>query len=270
MTTKITDHVVQALARRSQQFKNKTKYENLLSALTQEVQPMEDALWQLFTERTIDTAIGAQLDDIGLIVGQLREGLSDSDYRRLVRARISVNNSQGLVADLIGVSVLIVDDATAEIIIKQQPTAAVVVQILETIPTSAVVGFLIDFLLDTVSAGVRLILETLEDVDAETFFTATFTSLVGAHGSGATTLVVASTAGFLTSGSLDLDPGLAVAEPFLYSGITATSFIYGGTSTVNAHADGAAVQQTGAPGKGLGDDAVSATGGKFSTATDSV
>lgn len=90
-----TEHVVKALARLVEQFKNATRVRELLTALVQPVQEIDDSLWQLVTERDIDSADGVNLDALGAIVGQEREGRDDDTYRLWIRARSLANRSNG-------------------------------------------------------------------------------------------------------------------------------------------------------------------------------
>jgi Protein of unknown function (DUF2612) len=133
--------------------------EKLVATLATPFQSLENALRQLLLERSIDTAVGAQLDVIGKIVGQYRNGLNDDDYRRYCRARITVNKATGVIEELITVTDLIVydDDATYEII--NNSVATVVIKINDIVVTEALADIVISFLRDTVSAGVRVILE---------------------------------------------------------------------------------------------------------------
>ena len=102
----------------------------LLTALVTPHQPLEDAWQQLRLLRSVDTAVGVQLDMIGEIVGQERGGMVDDDYRRFVRARIAANISDGRVFDLIKVATLVVNDDDTTIQLDLQGNAAVVVRIL--------------------------------------------------------------------------------------------------------------------------------------------
>src|SRR5262245_2616348 len=57
-----------------------------LRALLAPAASLEHALQQLLTERNVNTAIGAQLDLIGKIVGRPRAGVADDEiYRRYIR-----------------------------------------------------------------------------------------------------------------------------------------------------------------------------------------
>lgn len=161
MATQITDHTVAALARLPQQFKGKPKLEAFISALVDPIQDIENAMWQLLTERAISTAVGSQLDAIGFIVNQERIGLLDADYRRYLRARIAVNRSDGIDDNLIRIARLLVNDTGALIEIDNQGPATVVVRIRTIAITSAVADLLNVFLQDgAAKSGVRLIVES--------------------------------------------------------------------------------------------------------------
>ncbi len=141
----------------------------LLTALLTPIQDVESALQQLLTERSVDTAVGDQLDVIGIIVGQQRLGMDDDDYRRVIRTRISVNRSKGTVSDVLGVTNLLLDDETATLHIMWVNNASFVLRI-EGPTVSAELGNLIlDMLRDTVAAGVRIILEWGISPQAELF-----------------------------------------------------------------------------------------------------
>lgn len=131
----------------------------LLRALTAPVQALEDMLQQLMSERSIDTAVGKQLDVIGRLAGQPRLGLDDETYRRYIRARIAAHNSDGTTEDLITVATLIVydDDATYEV--DNHGNGSVIVRVRNIAISQALADILISFLKAAVSGGVRVILE---------------------------------------------------------------------------------------------------------------
>lgn len=132
----------------------------LLRGLVGPAQEIENALQQLLTLRGVDTAEGAQLDVLGRVVGQLRNGMVDDDYRRLIRARISVNRSKGTIADVLTVADLVVDDALASLVVDNQGRAALVLRIEDQPVTAGVAALTIKMLKDTVAGGVRIILES--------------------------------------------------------------------------------------------------------------
>lgn len=103
----IDDHEAQALARVIDQFSEATRFKNLIGAIVEPVQEIEDALHQLLIARSVTTAIGAQLDILGEIVGQAREGRTDDDYRIWINARILVNRSTGTPNDSLEIMQLV-------------------------------------------------------------------------------------------------------------------------------------------------------------------
>lgn len=104
--TTITDHVDQAQALPSWQLQDKANWRALLDVAVTRVQLFEDALQALAAGRSLDTAVGVQLDGEGHDIGQARFGgayglgESDADYRAKIKARIIANQSEGSALDL--------------------------------------------------------------------------------------------------------------------------------------------------------------------------
>ena len=98
----------------------------MLRVLLQPTQDLEDVLQALRTQRSIDAAVGAQLDMIGAIVGQPRNGMTDDDYRIYCRARIATNRSGGSYEDLIKISLLVLNDASVVVNVQTQGVATCV------------------------------------------------------------------------------------------------------------------------------------------------
>ena len=73
----------------------------LLESWLAEVQAVEDALWQLLVERTLEEAEGAQLDVLGAIVGEPRRGRDDASYRVWIEARNLVSRSSGTTTQML-------------------------------------------------------------------------------------------------------------------------------------------------------------------------
>jgi len=76
-------------------FREKPLFLNLLSSYVEQTQELENEIFELRNAFWVDTAIGAQLDGIGQIVGITREGASDTVYRIRIKARILINLSSG-------------------------------------------------------------------------------------------------------------------------------------------------------------------------------
>ena len=121
--TQITTHAELARARLATQFKEKPKLAALLDGISAQVQDVEDTLWALLTQRSLDTAVGAQLDDVGVLLNLPRYATeADADYRLKLEARVLVLTSSGtleetyVVADLVlplfatGTPVLAIDE----------------------------------------------------------------------------------------------------------------------------------------------------------------
>jgi hypothetical protein len=95
VVSQITDHADQAKARLTQQFRDRQRIRDLLDAFNAQTQDCEDEIFPLFQILDIDVMVGAQLDGIGEIVGQLRNGASDADYRIAIRGKIVINQGSG-------------------------------------------------------------------------------------------------------------------------------------------------------------------------------
>ena len=63
--------------------------------------------YSLIVERYVDTAIGAQLDGIGRVVGEVRAGKDDTDYRIAIKGRITRNRSNSRTEDLYALFLLL-------------------------------------------------------------------------------------------------------------------------------------------------------------------
>jgi hypothetical protein len=101
--TKITTHISDALGRLLEQYKYLPNIRSLIEIYAKQIQLIEDAAFELFTERALLNASGAQLDLIGAVVGQAREGATDSEYRVLINVRIGTNISEGEIPRVISV-----------------------------------------------------------------------------------------------------------------------------------------------------------------------
>jgi hypothetical protein len=101
---KDTAHVTEALKLLIDQFKGQPVIVGILTSWTNRIQELEDALFDVITKRILDDAADAQLDSIGDLVGEEREGRGDSDYREAIRLKIRVNRSKGKSEDIVQVT----------------------------------------------------------------------------------------------------------------------------------------------------------------------
>jgi hypothetical protein len=101
------EHVETGLALLTEQFKDAATVRAILTALLNRVQELEDETWDLLWGWVLGYAEGQQLDDLGAIVGQLREGRNDDDYRDAIVIRTRVNRSKGRASDMTDVLALL-------------------------------------------------------------------------------------------------------------------------------------------------------------------
>ena len=93
--TQVTDHEDQAQARLPEQFKGKVLTIAMVRALAAETQDIEDAAFPMFSLLNIATMIGAQLDGIGDILTERRDGKSDADYRVALQSKAARITASG-------------------------------------------------------------------------------------------------------------------------------------------------------------------------------
>ena len=100
--TAIADHCADGLAVLLEQYQESGELQELICSYLRVLQQSEDdVIAMLAGMRDLDTAVGAQLDVIGRIVNERRDGGSDDDYRRRLRVAILVNRSDGKLEQLI-------------------------------------------------------------------------------------------------------------------------------------------------------------------------
>lgn len=133
------------------------------------IQELENAIWQVLTERWLDTAVGAQLDVIGRIVNMPRRGWLDDVYRRLLGAQILVLGSTGTWPDL--VAILGALGATLALVTIAEPgTAAIRIVLGEPFTTDITPADIFRLLVAAKPAAVRLTL-LFPTADVDTSFT---------------------------------------------------------------------------------------------------
>lgn len=258
MTTAITDHEVQAPNRLRDVLREKTTIPALVQALADPSNAVDAAIMQLLLERSIDTAIGTQLDDIGAIVGISREeidsSLVDSDYRRYVRAQIWTLNSDGLTEDILRVIRLVIDDDDASYVLEQLFPAGILLRIEDIAVSSDVSDIVALYMRATVSAGVKIQLISNTQVPTKTFRTAIATYLNGNFDDTAGgTANVDDTTLFPDSGTLRFSEGTSddIAADLAYTGKTATSFTGVAVGAGEIHLDNGAVRLVRTPNQGF-------------------
>lgn len=77
------------------QYKNKENFKGILQAQNSQANDLEDAIFEVRDEFWLSTAEGDQLDIIGSIHKETRQGRNDTDYRAAINVRIVLNNGSG-------------------------------------------------------------------------------------------------------------------------------------------------------------------------------
>jgi len=91
------------LGRVAEQYKADSGFAAILAAYGAQVQEIEDALYDIHVGYDLDNAVGDQLDILGKVVAQARDGATDAEYRPRIRARIRALLSSGSTEDLLAV-----------------------------------------------------------------------------------------------------------------------------------------------------------------------
>jgi hypothetical protein len=86
-----------------------------------EVQVCTDALGTFAPGFDVSTAIGVQLDLLGRIVGEPRNGRTDDQYRIWIQAKIRVNRSSGTIEDLIDIFSILTGDQAIVTVVEYYP-----------------------------------------------------------------------------------------------------------------------------------------------------
>ena len=121
----ITTHADDAVAELIGQYQGRPRIEAILRALVRQFQDIEDAAWDCFVQIALDAAVGAELDMIGKVVGQKRQGYDDTNYRVFLSARIKTNRSDGKFATLSAIAKLLLGASTTIAYREYQPSAIV-------------------------------------------------------------------------------------------------------------------------------------------------
>lgn len=163
------DRVASAAARLPG-YMRRTRWLELLAAISAEVQEVEDMWLAMLASNAIDAAVGDQLDQIGALVAQPRGGALDVDYRRRIRAKVATNRSLGLVEDIVRLARLVVNDAGVAVSLQNEGVASYILALSGNAVTDDTAADLAAFMRKATSAGVRGVLEssTVDDGDAFT------------------------------------------------------------------------------------------------------
>jgi hypothetical protein len=102
-------HVATGKALLIEQFRKKPVIGGFLESFLSRIQDLEDEIWIVLWGWYLGNAQAGQLDDLGAIVGEGREGRDDTEYEAAIRVRIRVNRSKGRSVDVIAVAALLLE-----------------------------------------------------------------------------------------------------------------------------------------------------------------
>lgn len=166
--TPISDHAARALDRVLLQYREKPKLKALIELHAGRVQEIEDRAFEFLNRLVLPTAIGAQLDRIGGIVGQAREGRDDDTYRIWIAARIRLNLGSGTVPELVDLFAPLLP-ATAIVAIHRGAPAEFSLTIGNDVLAAGDYLPFLQLLREAKPGGVRATLHWTEDADAFLF-----------------------------------------------------------------------------------------------------
>lgn len=159
-------HQDRAAERLTQQFREGASMPGVVRALAGGHQALEDAAQAVRASRDIASATGAQLDLIGAIVGQARQGRADEAYRTWIRARMRLNRGSGTAEDVIAVFRSITQAANAIVVEELFPAGFVLKIGGTTVVDPAALGAVLQAVR---AAGVSATLEASTTADASAF-----------------------------------------------------------------------------------------------------
>jgi hypothetical protein len=93
-------HATEAAALLTSMFAKRRIIVGLLTAHSNRVQEIEDALWTAINGRNL-SGTGWTLDILGQLVGELRQGRSDNAYQAALQLRILINRSFSVFPDVL-------------------------------------------------------------------------------------------------------------------------------------------------------------------------
>lgn len=137
------------------QYRQSEVIRGLSDVLGRQVQDLESAYWGLIGFRFLDYAQGAQLDQVGSLVGEDRRQAEEEEYRRAIASRILVNKSTSTVEEIILILQTLIG---TEIVDVQQayPAQLVIAYQVESAFTEAQRDRISEQTLQAIAAGVGL------------------------------------------------------------------------------------------------------------------
>jgi hypothetical protein len=117
----ITDHQAAARSRFLQQSVGKPNFQALFDSMTAVVQGFENLSFGVLRGRELGEAVGQQLDGIGQIVGQSRDGQTDDAYRLFIYGRIFANSSDTTTETIIALVTAVFSAKSVQVVSELSP-----------------------------------------------------------------------------------------------------------------------------------------------------
>jgi hypothetical protein len=95
-------------------FRKNPRVEAYIEAVGATAQMVEDDMFDVLLDSFLSSASGQTLDNIGSWMGEQRQGLNDSEYRRVLFAKRRSQQSDGELPDLLDLVAALTDDETPE------------------------------------------------------------------------------------------------------------------------------------------------------------
>ena len=173
LASHITTHVEDGLGRLAEQYKNRPKIVAVHSALYNQIQELEDAIFAIDAGRQLwngvtSPSIGQQLDNLGTIVGISRNGLSDAQYLLFIFGKVAENFSDTTLESISSVVGYLFQ--AQQIIIQELPPAGLMIEAFGSQIPQNLYSFAKILITNAMGAGVELVFASAyPDVDMFSF-----------------------------------------------------------------------------------------------------
>ena len=166
MIEEVLNHLEVVKSRLLSQYRDKPNLEGMIASYVQQIQELETVFMDILAIIVdFDNQEGAQLDLIGKIVGQAREGKSDPEYLKWIKLRVFINRSSGLPDELAYLLSQILPQVFS---LSDDPPAGLVITSLEAV-TDTEAAFALDTVNEIRPGGVRYTLVYSANDDSSTF-----------------------------------------------------------------------------------------------------
>lgn len=166
-TNGVVDHSATAIGKLAEFIRQQPNFLSLLAAPIAQVQDLETAFQELKTLRSLPNASGGQLDVLGAILTQPRNGQTDDLYRRYLAARILLNRSSGTIEQILEIFGLITYAASMQL--KEFQPAAIELHLYGVAITPAQAALYLQILNQARAAAVGARLHWTEWSPVDTF-----------------------------------------------------------------------------------------------------